>query len=284
MGDCRCTCHTGPYAPCSVPGGCGHLHRDTASDSASRPAGACLTHRPPGEGRPWQRADAGYVTCKDCADRLHRWLSCTAVDGDGRPDSIPVLYALLNPRPGSNGDTSGVRPPGFASRSPANDHIVAMRDARTAMAVRPGDPRSAPAILRAWVLAVWDERYDDDALDQPDYRSRRAALPIAVPDAARWLDSQIDWLTRQEMVGEFHAELAALRSQLRSIGSRRYKIGDCPNTIDEGDRTRECGAPLFAPLHSDEIRCFACGRLWARPDWEELGKLLPTKGARRSVV
>ena len=307
MGDCRCTCHTGPYAPCSVPAGCGHLHssRDALSYSealsalgdtsrtqnpakppdrptepagalhvAVRPAGACLTHRPPSEGKPWQRADAGYRTCGDCADRLHRWLSLSAVDADGRPDSIPALYALLNPRPGNTANLNDVRPPGFASRSPANDHIVAMRDARTSVAMRPGDPRSAPAILRSWVLNVWDERYDDDALDAPDYRRRRATLPIAVVDCARWLDKEIDWISRQEMVSEFYTELASLRSALRSIGSRRYKIGECPNTIDLGDTTRQCGVLLFAPLDGDTISCWACGRRWPRPEWEKLLAML----------
>lgn len=28
---CRCTCHTGPYAACSEPGGCGHLHPENSA-------------------------------------------------------------------------------------------------------------------------------------------------------------------------------------------------------------------------------------------------------------
>lgn len=248
---------------------------DTRTDQ-DPPRDACLTHRPPSEDRAWRRADAGYRTCAACYDTMRSWLSLLAVDDDGRPNSIPALYALLNPRPGSTGDSSGIRTPGFGPRSPANDHIVAMRDVRSGVAVRPGDPRSAPAVLRAWVTYVWDERYDDEALDWPDYRVRRAALPFGVPEMAAWLDRQLDWITRHEVVADFHAELRAVHASLRAVGSRRSKVGRCPNTIDEGTTTRECSALLFAPLHGDVIRCYACDREWQRHEWLSLGDMLPS--------
>jgi hypothetical protein len=150
-----------------------------------------------------------------------------------------------------------------------------MRDARTAQ-IDPGDPAAAPAVLRQWVLYVWDERFDDAALDQPDYRARRAALPTAVEPAAVWLARQMDWLTRREVVIDLFDELRSLHAQLRSIGSRRRPIGACPNMVDDGGSTRRCGSMLYAPRTGDCIRCYACGQEWPRAAWLRLGDLLST--------
>jgi hypothetical protein len=235
----------------------------TAPPPPSPPAGSCLIHRPPDPGWHWQRADHGYRTCSPCCNRLHHWLSPRSIDPDGRPDGVPALYALLNPRPvrapgRGGGKIRRLRP---GSRSPANDHVVAMRDART-VHLLPGDPRSAPATLQAWVLYVWETHYDNDALDRPDYLTRLRELPTRVDSAAAWLDQQLDWLTRQEIITEFHDELRALHSALRSAGTRRRPVGPCPL----------CGVALFVPLYGDMITCWTpgCGK-WARAQWLALG-------------
>jgi hypothetical protein len=232
----------------------------------------CLTHLPPREGRAPRRADDGYLTCSDCCSRLHRWLSPVAFDDDGQPDGIPGLYATLNPRPGSGGNNGGIRTPGFGPRSPANDHILSMRDARTTQVV-PSDPAAAPAVLREWVLYVWDERYDSDALNRPDYRERRAALPTEVEPAAAWLDQQLDWLTRRDIIADLFGELRTLHSRLRSIGDRRRSVGACPNMVGEAGARRRCEAKLFAPWRGDVIRCWQCHREWPREDWLRLADL-----------
>lgn len=225
----------------------------------TRPDSACVTHRPPGEGRAWRLADPGYRCCSSCYDRIHRWLSPIAVDDDGWPDSIPGLYAVLNPRPGASGD-NGRRAPGFGPRSPANDHLISMRDKRSVKVVL-SDPLSVPGVLAEWCDALIEER---------------GLVPPArtVQAMARFLDSHLDWTSKQAWVEDFHEELRALHSQLRAIGAQRRKIGACPNTIQEGEHTRECGAVLLAPLNGDSIRCFACGREWQRDEWIRLGRLL----------
>lgn len=243
------------------------------------PDDACLTHHPPSASQPWQRASPGYRTCGPCCDRMHEWLSRASRDEDGWPDGIPGLYAMLDPRPRRTLTSRDIRRPQRWGRSPAVDHIVAMRDARTAARIYPHDPCAAPAILQSWVRYVWEERFDAAALEQPDYLQRvRELLASAtnVNTAAAWLDRQLDWLTRQEVITEFHEELRELRSALRNVGSRRVKIGHCPNTIDEGQRTRECGAALFVPLYSDVITCWApdCRRRWTRDQWLALGDLM----------
>lgn len=74
MTNCTCTCHTGPYAACSVPGGCGSTaaHRDRAAETRARTQLSRLGHaiadvefilehwdaladsRIPGTARPWR--------------------------------------------------------------------------------------------------------------------------------------------------------------------------------------------------------------------------------------
>lgn len=224
------------------------------------PANRCMTHRPPKPGQRWRLADEGYHTCSTCYDQLHQWLTPITVDDDNRPASIPGMYELLDARPGVG--ESGRRGPGFAPRSPANDHVVAMRDPRSTKLLA-GDPHSVPGVLGSWCLEVSELRH---------------VIPPArrVLAMAGFLDAHLDWLTRQDWVGELHAELRELYSQLKAsaAGKTRRPIGQCPNTIDEGNQTRTCGALLFAPLRGDTIQCGTCGRQWARHEWLCLGDLL----------
>lgn len=273
MTDCPCACHNGPHYPCSEPGGCNYLHRNErrpdlrearvllgASESVTvaapvpaaveaapeprqeRPAGACVTHLPPRPGYHWRRADDGYRTCAPCYDQLHKWLSPYGMDDEGRPDNIPLLYLTLNSRPGSNGP--GRRSPGFGSRSPGDDRVISMRDPRTVQ-VEDGDPCSAAGVLRQWVLWVWDERYDDAALNERDYRRRLGALPTVVSDAAAWLDKQLDWLTRHDVITDFYTELRELRRQLRGVtgDGGQPPVGHCIEILASG----ECRAAIYMP-------------------------------------
>jgi len=99
---------------------------------------------------------------------------------------------------------------------------------------------------------------------------------VHAPDLVRWLDAQLDWVTRQDGVVGFARVVRELVAQLRPLtgepGAKR--IGSCPNTVDEGESTRECGAPLFAPLRGDRIDCRSCGRHWDRDAWLQLGRTM----------
>lgn len=277
---CPCVCHNGPHYPCSIPGGCYEYHLNerrpdlreaaialggapregttgtpspqpacvapvavtTPEPRQERPAGACVTHLPPRPGYHWRRADDGYLTCSDCYDQMHKWLSPFGRGDDGRADNIPILYLTLDPTPGNGGP--GRRSPGFGSRSPASDHVIAMRDSRTVQ-VADKDPCSAAGVLRQWVLWVWDERYDDDALNERDYRERRLGLPTAVSDAAAWLDKQLDWFTRHDIITEFYAELRELRRQLRGAtgDGGQPPVGHCIEILETG----QCRTPIYMP-------------------------------------
>lgn len=180
---CPCTCHTGPYAACDIPGGCGQLHRSESLPdpraltglgprqvaaenpprqrpvepepqarrpvTATRPDGACLTHWPPKPGQSWRWPDPGYKTCSTCYDRLHQYVSRFGVDVEGRPDNIPVLYEALDATPCRNGH--GRRAPGFGSRSPGSDHIITIRDPRS----------KSYEVARDGVEYVWDPEADN---------------------------------------------------------------------------------------------------------------------------
>lgn len=279
---------------------------------SERPENACQTHRPPKRDKPWRLADAGYKTCSACYDRIHGLLSSLTTDNDDRPDGIPGLYAALDPRPGIT--ESGRRGPGFATRSPGSDHVIAMRDRRSKSyevardgveyiwnpeadnghpplppgAYGPERPpgayvdkrdvwfgsdrkayqedtspvRSVPHTLGSWVQLIAEER-----------DVTRGTGNVA--DLCAWLDRHLDWITRSDLVTDLADDLRALHRQLKTAaGAPRRFVGLCPNTIDEGEHTRQCGARLSAPLYGDTIECAACGRPWTRMEWMRLGDLL----------
>ena len=271
----------------------------------ARPDGSCLLCYPPEDDQDWTRAHPGYTTCDKCHGRFCKRLS-----------EIVERYAKLNPTPGAGSDNTTRGAPGFGSRSPASEHIIVMRDWRSKShevahdtiryrwdpdiqhalpkgvhgpSEAPGayvktdgwvagdgklhteqerPPRSIPFTLACLAQMVAEDR----DMTPPQFRQ--------VPDLARWLDSQSDYVTRQTWVNDIDSEFRSLLSQLRPVtGDPKIWIGDCPNTLDEGEHTRECGAPLHAPTDSsrdETIRCPnpVCGRKWTRPHWEELGRLL----------
>jgi hypothetical protein len=223
---------------------------------SDRPANGCLTHRPPKADRPWRLSDPGYRTCRECCDQLHRWLTPGSRDDAGRPDSIPELYLLLNPLPVVS--DSGRRGPGFGSRSPATDHIIAMRDRRS-VKVEAGDPHSVPAVLASWARMIAEDR--------------DVTPPAAtVPDLCAFLDRHLDWVTRQDWVDELADELRELHAQLRgAVGDgRQAPLGHCIEPLDG----RDCGAPIYMPAGTkprapDEpikdlpsLQCGACGAVY----------------------
>lgn len=270
------------------------------TNTDSRPDSACLLCPPPSDGKNWRIPDAGYRTCSHCLDRLRDDLQ-----------DVSKRYLLLDPRPGASGDHGSRGAPGFGSRPPASPHIIAMTDVRSKSCevtsdatlyvwdplaedtLEPGQygppagaytarrdvwygrdgrahteqenpPRSVPATLSSWAFLIAEER-DLDSIP-----------PADVHGLCRWLDQHLDWLTRQDMVGDFAHEIRKLVAQLKPVTGEpgRRHIGLCPNVIDEGDHSRECGARLYAPLKGDSIDCRACGRLWPRTEWLRLGDLL----------
>lgn len=231
-----------------------------------RPAHACALCPPP-KNNAWWPADPGYRTCSDCYDRLRDQLR-----------EVERRWRLLDPRPGGQGETGGRGAPGFGSRPPASDHIIAMRDRRSSTVAhvwvgRDGRVHQEPERPPLSVHSVLDTL----AWDVAEHRDQDGPQPSwDVHQLVRYLDANLDWTTRRDSVVDLSDGLRSLLAQLRPVTGEpgRRHIGLCPNTITEAETTRECGARLYAPLKSDSIECTACHRVWPRTEWLRLGDLL----------
>lgn len=269
------------------------------SHPVERPTWACLLHRTPELDRGWTKADPGYRTCSTCLDKLREDLA-----------EVGTRYRILDVRPGGSGEQGGRGAPGFGSRAPASVHIIAMRDHRSRSYEVSSDGVQyiwnplADSVLEPGQYGPPGGAYVDkqDVWFGADGRGHRedsrpvrsvphtlasladliaeerdmACTARTVAELVRWLDGQLDWVTRQEMVTDFADDIRLLLRQLKPVTGEpgRRHIGICPNTIDEGETTRPCNAKLYAPLRGDTITCTSCNRDWPRPEWENLGTLL----------
>ncbi len=231
-----------------------------------RPAHACLTCPPP-RSNAWRPADDGYRTCSDCYDRLRENLA-----------EIPARFAALDPRPGGGMESGGRGAPGFGSRAPGSDHIIAMRDRRSSTVARVwvGKDGRVHREPERPVLSVWSV-LDTQAWAVAEARGIVLADHLDVPALCRWIDGHLDWATRQPSVVELHEALRDLLGQLRPVTGEpgRRHIGICPGQDGEdGGEPAPCGARLYAPLTGSEIRCGQCDNRWPRESWLQLGDLL----------
>lgn len=272
----------------------------TDHDTIERPDWACLLCPPPRQPGRWRPADPGYRTDSGCLDTLR-----------DRLRDIAERHHRLDPRPGADNDHRGRGAPGFGSRAPASDHVIAMTDRRSkpcetswdAIAyvfdpladttLQPGQ-HGPPGGAYVQKREVW---YGADGRPHAEQETPPRCVPLVlagiagliaedrdltapathqVADLVRWIDRHLDHVTRQPWVADVADDLRELHDQLKPVTGDpgRRTIGACPNTIDDGPTTRECGSRLFAPLRGDEIRCRTCGRTWPREEWLRLGNLL----------
>ena len=203
-----------------------------------------------------RRATPGYLTDTYCSDRIVSTL-----------DEIVALYAVLPGVVPVAGNDGGRRGPGFGSRSPANDTIIALHDPRTTWTE--DTPLHNPLnVVGGWARVLVEETGSD-------------AKVGTLTGAVGFLNRRIDWVTRQPWVESMWVEVREVHSQLRAItgeGKRRH-VGLCPNPLNadrlaDGEELRYCQARLYAPLYGDAIECRKCGRVWPRAEWMRLGNLL----------
>lgn len=235
-------------------------------DALERPQGSCLLCRPPLGTRSWRRAYSGHLTCESCEDKLSLRLS-----------EIATRYEKLNPRPSGGGLGDGTpRAPGFESRAPASEHVIAMMDRRSSDLARVwvgGDGRIHAESERP-PLSVYTTLLTE-VYDVAERRDMHLPDPIwHVRHLTTWLDRHVSWLTAQQTVPEFAEVVRVLNRQLRpATGEKpRKPFGHCPFGLPD-----VCGGPLFAPpVTSSVIRCTTCGTEWDRvkDEWDELGKLM----------
>ena len=261
---CRCECHGRFEHPCSIPGGCGHLHQASALD---RPSNACIVCKPPRGKHSWKLSESGFFTCQQCRDGITSDL-----------EEIGQRYYLLNPRPGSSSACDGTRgAPGFGSRSPASDHIIVMRDSRSAAEAHVwmgGDGRvhresdHPPLSVFSILFTEAQDTFERRSLSDASLFSSVIGLTV-------FLGRHVEWWCRQSDVDQFAGRVGALVNQLRPVtGEPRPKpFARCPNVIDLGEgETRTCGGLLYVPdtLAAGVILCQGCGRPWNRDEWSQL--------------
>jgi hypothetical protein len=269
---------------------------DPAAPVSERPASACVLCPPPrldrDDPRAWTQADSRHVTCSGCYDRIREQLA-----------EVAERYLLLDPRPGANRIPGMRGAPGFGSRSPASDHVIAMRDSRSDQLSRVwkgGDgrvhaesERPARSVWLALSGVAWSIAEHRDVEGPGDRRDN-------VFELLRFIDRHLDYVTRHtELAVEVSETLRRLVSSLRPVtGAGRKWIGKCPNLVQldidivderfqltgEPAEPIRCDADLFAPrlfgndageeTPDDTIVCHLCDAEWPRERWLELGDQL----------
>jgi hypothetical protein len=234
----------------------------------------------------WTQAASKHVTCDGCYDRLRELIA-----------EVAERFLVMDPRPGATLIPGMRGAPGFGSRSPASDHVIAMRDPRSSQVARVwvgGDGRvheesmrPARSIHGTFSILAWEIAEHRD-VSGPDDRDGVFAL-------LRFIDHHLDYITRHaelavEVSDTLHRAAWPLRTQ---TGDGRRFIGRCPEMVADaelleaasefyGETPQEielvrCGAPLFAPRISssaEHIECFACSRVWPVSEWLKLGEQL----------
>ena len=211
------------------------------TDPLSRPAWACATCPPPRRGA-WTQSDSKFATCTGCSSRMREHIS-----------EVGERYLKLDARPGAYADARGRRPPGFASRPPANLGVIAVRDPRSSAdsrvwLARDGrvhreeerPPRSVHSVLSTLCWSVAEAR----DIPGPDDRDDVHAL-------LRYLDRLVDQhITRDaELAVEVDAELRSLVGMLRPMtGDRRVQIGQCPQMVEGESGLQRCPAKIPSPM------------------------------------
>lgn len=197
----------------------------------------------------------GTLACDVCTSALNTALR-----------QVPLDYKhLLDPRnllPSV--DPSGRGSPGYGSRSPARDDLIAATDPRTTL---DGRAISAPAVLSEWVRLV----EADTGMDGPEEAS--------VAGDVAWLVSRPvwRWMLSQSWLDEYAGEIFELRDHLAHLvrpRARAVPVGACPVPIGVPGNSQPCGEPLRVRADADLIRCRTCGTSWSRDRWDELGHAL----------
>lgn len=190
-------------------------------------------------------ADRDSLACRSCPRRL-------ADDLDQLCDDV----LRLNPVPATGGGQAGVRPPGFGSRSPANDVVLSLTDTRGHFDPdNPGALVGVPVVLRTWRERVQEAGYG------------RTLHREVVEDLAR------GWWEAPDFARAIRGSLAHVRRALQEV-EQTIPVGACPLRPDEllqadelddltpSQRAAPCGGEIRAKAHGHNARCGRCRTEW----------------------
>jgi len=258
--NCNCACHTGPYAACSVLGGCGSVGCSAgsvwpgaASPQSDIPLGerCVLTHRRD-EGRPRRALDSLYV----CAGH-RKGLAFDLLD-------LPGLYEAL---PERHNARSGIR-----SERGASGH------AGLNLLDDPAECRQQIYFtLAGWTKDMIERR---NLSTRPDDNVRSIAAFLLGHRAAN-----LDWLCAHPAVDELFKEIDPLTSWAFRLvyprGRRRFEVGDCIEVTSCDVETRaeqRCPGRMLATLTDADdqlpslLWCGDCGLEITADRWITYGR------------
>lgn len=192
--------------------------------------------------------EPGALLCWHCAEHLRATLR-----------SIDRYLRTLTPERTSTSGTGGRRAPGYESRSPAADHIIAMLDPRT-LVNGPGDDHDAVPNIAA-ELGNWARLVTEEC---PRARNR----PLrTINDAIVTLLIENQWITAQLWVDEYAAALNDLHRAIRGVAN------DGPISPAGLCTWQACGGPVFLTERTvigdkgqeerhGAARCATCGAIY----------------------
>jgi hypothetical protein len=220
-------------------------------------AAACVLCCTYGYDRPFPAAPGRYA-CQPCEERLMGMLGDLA-------DRYATLQTADELVPHSSGERGS---PGFGPRSPAVDALLVHSDIRTKWSSEHG--YGALAVIESWARLIREET----GAQPPTGRARMDRELRTI----RW---HWDHVMRSRWVDEFAREVQEASRALTNAGrltERVLRVGPCPGLVDVGNAAvtgeavyRVCGETLLVRASAEEIRCRACGTVWPRSRWRELG-------------
>lgn len=204
-----------------------------------------------------------------------------------RPDdvqvtaSIPVLYGQMSAERGRAGLVS-IGSAAFGSSSPADDHVIVLRDPRSrAEATGPDDVELAPrpplVVLETIAYRIIDERGNPER--EPQWTT---------PGLSAWLYGALGWIVAQPWVDAAWYELRGLSRALRAANGDPVPgaVGTCRAIVNDDGREDPAGRWRCAmPLHMPELpprapdepiqlpvlRCGSCRHVYDAASLVQLG-------------
>jgi hypothetical protein len=144
--------------------------------------------------------------------------------------------------------------------APVRLDILSILDRRTTYK-HPGDPVPVARIIEDWCGIIREDR--------------NITTPTTpnLSDDLQLINTHLEWITQQEWVKDFLAELLIVRNALaNAIGDNSPKpVGNCPITTD----TQTCDGKLFQnPNNGLSVSCNTCGETWGELELKRLGLII----------
>ncbi|WP_116043981.1 hypothetical protein [Amycolatopsis palatopharyngis] len=193
--------------------------------------------------------DLGAYACDHCQGDLVRKLG-----------AIETYLEIVGPERQKRGHVRGA--PGYASASPADDHVIAMFDPRSTSngGMYDSEPEAPwdTTVPVVGTIIGWTQILADEG-------PAEWHLPDTLGGAVLMLRTHVGWMCQQPWIDDAHDELTSVHHQLRAAA------GDVPPDPIAMCSDRYCGGPVYWAQHvHDEAACARCGRPYVGIDLARL--------------